>query len=77
LCRGLIGLPGRRVRVRRGCRARAAGIDLLPCGACGACGALPAGVRGPARGLARRAEDGYQPRSQEDEDNHGHDEHRR
>jgi hypothetical protein len=73
LCRGVIGLPGRRVRVPRGCRARAAGIDLLPRGACGA---LPAWVRVPARRLARRAEDGYQPRSQQDEDNHGHDEHR-
>lgn len=27
-------------------------------------------------GLARRAEDGYQPRSQQDEDDRGHDEHR-
>ena len=74
LCHGLIGLPGRGVRVPRGCRGRAAGIDLLPRGACGA---WPAWVRVPARGLARRAEDDYQPRSQQDEDNHGHDEHRR
>ena len=34
-------------------------------------------VRGTACWLARRAEDGYQPRSQQDEDNRGHDEHRR
>jgi len=73
LCRGLIGLPGRRASVPRGCRARAAGIDLLPLDACGA---VPAGVRVPARGLARGEEDGYQPRSQQDEDNHDHDEHR-
>jgi hypothetical protein len=47
-------------------------MDLLPRGACGV---LPAWVLVPARGLARGAEDGYQPRSQQDEDNHGHDEH--
>ena len=74
LCRGLIGPPGRRARVPRGCRARAAEIDLPPRGARGV---LPAWVRVPARGLARGEEDGYQPCSQQDEDNRGHDEHRR
>jgi hypothetical protein len=73
LRRGLIGLPGLGVRVPRGCRARAAGVDLL---SRGVWSALPAGVRVAVRGLARGAEDGYQPRSQQDQDNRGHDEHR-
>jgi len=38
---------------------------------------LPARVRGTACWLARRAENGYQPRCRQGEDTQGHDEHRR
>ena len=46
LCRGLIGLPRRRVRVPRRCGVRAARFGLLPRGRCGS---LP-GCAGPLAG---------------------------
>jgi len=46
LCRGLTGLPRRRVRVPRRCRVRAARIGMLPRGRCGS---LP-GCAGPLAG---------------------------
>jgi len=46
LCRCLIGLPRRRVRVPRRCRVRAARIGMLPRGRCGS---LP-GCAGPLAG---------------------------